>query len=149
MKKFLGKERLADGIISFPRRIALADGGHAAGSEGKLGKLAVPILAVRSVPAATPALRVRAVFAAVIVVGAGCPSHETFKSPMIAICKIHGIPPLRSFWGFAVYIKNPFHGETDFTIDNIIFIWIKVPKCRLFIAYRAKISRTKALKLGG
>ena len=65
---FWGKERLADGITFFPRRIALADGGHAAGSKGALGKLAVPILAVRSVPAAAPALRVRAVLAAVIVV---------------------------------------------------------------------------------
>ena len=65
---FLGKERLADGTTSFPRRIALADGGHAAGSKGTLGKLAVPILAVWSVPAAAPALRVWAVLAAVIVV---------------------------------------------------------------------------------
>ena len=65
---FWGKERLADGTTAFPRRIALADGGHAAGSKGTLGKLAVPILAVRSVPAAAPALWVWAVLAAVIVV---------------------------------------------------------------------------------
>ena len=65
---FWGKERLADGITSIPRRIALADGGHAAGSIGTLGKLTVPILAIWSVPAAASALRVRAVFAAVIVV---------------------------------------------------------------------------------
>ena len=64
----LGIMGLADGTTSFPWRIALADGGHAAGSKGTLGKLAVPILAVRSVPAAAPALRVWAVLAAVIVV---------------------------------------------------------------------------------
>ena len=92
---FWGKERLADGTTSFLRRIALADGGHAVGGVGTLGKLAEPILAVRSVPAAAPALRVWAVVAAVIVVGAGCSSHETFKSPMIAIGKIHGIPPFK------------------------------------------------------
>ena len=101
---FWGKERLADGTTSFPRRIALADGGHAAGSKGTLGKLAVPILAVRSVPAAAPALRVWAVLAAVIVVGAGCPSHETFKSPMIAMGKIHGIPPFKGQIGALRYI---------------------------------------------
>ena len=99
----LGIMGLADGITSFPRRIALADGGHAAGSKGTLGELAVPILAVRSVPAAVSALRVRAVLAAVIVVGAGCPSHETFKSPMIAIGKIHGIPPFKGQIGALRY----------------------------------------------
>ena len=90
-----GKERLADGITSFLRRIALADGGHAVGGVGTLGKLAEPILAVRSVPAAAPALRVRPLHAAVIVVAAGFPLHETFKSPMIAMGKIHGIPPFK------------------------------------------------------
>lgn len=39
-----------------------------------------------------PALRERTVRAAVVVV-AGLAPHETFKSPMIAIGKIHGIPP--------------------------------------------------------
>ena len=68
VNSFWGKERLADGTTSFPRRIALADGGHAAGSKGTRGKIAVPIFAVRSVPAAAPALRMWAVFAAVIVV---------------------------------------------------------------------------------
>ena len=42
--------------------------------------------------AAAPALRERAVRAAVVVV-AGLVPHETFKGPMIAIGKIHGIPP--------------------------------------------------------
>ena len=71
---------------------ALFDSGHAAWSVGTLGVLAVPILAVWSVAAAAPALRERAVRAAVIVV-AGLAPHETFKSPMIAIGKKHGIPP--------------------------------------------------------
>ena len=82
----------ADGITSSPRRIALADGGHAAWGVGTLGVLAVPILAIRPVAAAVPALRKRAVCAAVVVV-AGLVPHETFKSPMIAIGKKHGIPP--------------------------------------------------------
>ena len=103
---FWGKERLADGTTSFPRRIALADGGHAAGSKGTLDELAVPILAVRSVPAAAPALRVWAVLAAVIVVAAGCPSHETFKSPMIAMGKIHGIPPFKVKLGLCGIYKK-------------------------------------------
>ena len=47
---------------------ALFDSGHAAWSVGTLGVLAVPILAVWSVAAAAPALRERAVRAAVIVV---------------------------------------------------------------------------------
>ena len=81
------------GLTSFPRRIALADGGHAAWGVGTLGVLAVPILAIRSVAAAAPALRKRAVCPAVIVIVAWHSSHETFKSPMIAIGKIHGIPP--------------------------------------------------------
>ena len=42
--------------------------------------------------AAAPALRKRAICSAVIVI-AGLVPHETFKSPMIAIGKIHGIPP--------------------------------------------------------
>ena len=66
--KIFGKKRLADGITPFPRRIALSDGGHAAGSKGTLGILTVPVLAVRPVPVAAPALRVWAVLAAVIVV---------------------------------------------------------------------------------
>ena len=81
-----------DGTTSFPRRIALADGGHAAWGVGTLGVLAVPILTIRSVAAAAPALRKRAVRAAVVVI-AGFVPHETFKSSMIATGKKHGIPP--------------------------------------------------------
>ena len=103
----LEKERLVDGINSFPRRIALSSGGHAAGSVGTLGVLAEPILPVRSVPAAAPALRVRPVLAAVVVVAARRPSHETFKSPMIAMGKIHGIPPFKVKFGLCgVYKKS-------------------------------------------
>ena len=102
---FWGKERLADGTTSFLRRIALADGGHAAGSKGTLGKLAVPILAVRSVAAAAPALRKRAVRAAVVVIS-GLVPHEAFKGLMIAIREIHRIPPFGSGIGLAVYIEK-------------------------------------------
>ena len=56
------------GLTSFPRQIALADGGHAAWGVGTLGVLAVPIFAVRSVAAAAPALRERTVRAAVVVI---------------------------------------------------------------------------------
>ncbi len=42
--------------------------------------------------AAAPALRERAVRAAVVVI-AGLVPHEAFKCPMIAIGKKHGIPP--------------------------------------------------------
>ena len=89
---FAGLRRCWGGLTSIPRRIALSDGGHAAWGVGTLGVLAVPIFTVRSVAAAAPALRERAIRAAVVVV-AGLVSHETFKSPMIAIGKIHGIPP--------------------------------------------------------
>ena len=51
-----------------------------------------PVLAVRSVPAAAQALRVQPISAAVIVVVAGRPAHETFKSPMIDMIKLLGIP---------------------------------------------------------
>lgn len=80
------------GLTSVPRRIALVDGGHPAGGVGTLGVLAVPILAVRSMAAAAPALRKRAVRATVVVIAWFVP-HEAFKGPMIAIGKIHGIPP--------------------------------------------------------
>ena len=42
--------------------------------------------------AAAPALRERAVRAAVVVI-AGLVPHEALKCPMVAICKVHGIPP--------------------------------------------------------
>jgi hypothetical protein len=42
--------------------------------------------------AAAPALWIRAVCSAVILI-AGLVPHEAFKGTMIAIGKIHGIPP--------------------------------------------------------
>ena len=101
----MGKGILADGITSFPRRIAFADGGHAAGSKGTLGKLAVPILAVRSVPAAVSALRVRAVLAAVVVIS-GLVPHEALKRLVIAIREIHQIPPFGFGLGLAVELRS-------------------------------------------
>ena len=89
---FAGIEKLWGGLTSVPRRIALADGGHPAWGVGALSVLAVPIFPLRTVAAAAPTLRERAVRAAVVVI-AGLVPHETFKSPMIAIGKIHGIPP--------------------------------------------------------
>ena len=82
---------------------ALFDSGHAAWGVGALGLLAVPILAVRPVAAAAPALRERAVRAAVVVV-AGLVPHETFKRLVIAIGEIHRIPPFGSGLGLAVGI---------------------------------------------
>ena len=89
---FAGLSRCWGGLTSIPRRIALFDGGHAAWGVGALGVLAVPILSVGPVATAVPALRKRAVRAAVVVV-AGLVPHEAFKGPMIAIGKIHGLPP--------------------------------------------------------
>ena len=84
---------------------ALFDSGHAAWSVGTLGVLAVPILAVWSVAAAAPALRERAVRAAVVVV-AGLVPHETFKCLVIAIGKKHWVPPFGFGLGLAEYIKK-------------------------------------------
>ena len=95
-------------------RIALADGSCAVGSKGTLGILAEPILSVWPVPAAISALWKRAVFAAVIAITARCSLHEIFKSPVIAICKIHGILLFKGQIGALRYIKNPFYSETDF-----------------------------------
>ena len=89
---FAGIEKLWGGLTSVPRRIALADGGHPAGGVGALGVLAVPILPLRTVTATTPALRERAVCAAVVLI-AGLVPHEAFKGPMLAIGKVHDIPP--------------------------------------------------------
>ena len=89
---FAGLSRCWGGLTSIPRRIALFDGGHAAWSVGTLGVLAVPILAVWSVAAAAPALRERAVRAAVVMI-AGLVPHEALKGPMLAIGKVHDIPP--------------------------------------------------------
>lgn len=90
---FCWGNRLRGRITPFLRRTALADGGHAAGGIGTLGVFAVPILTLRAVEATAPAFRKRPVHAAVVVIAAGSPLHETFKSPMIAIGKIHDIPP--------------------------------------------------------
>ena len=83
----------------------LIDGGHAAWCVRTLGVLAVPILAVRSVAAAAPALWKRAVRAAVVMV-AGFVPHEAFKGPMIAIGKIHRIPPFGIGLGLAVGLRS-------------------------------------------
>ena len=102
---FAGLKRCWGGLTSIPRRIALIDGGHAAWGVGALGVLAVPILAIRSVAAAAPALRERAVRAAVVVIS-GLVPHEAFKGPMIAIRIIHGIPPFGFGLGLAVFMKK-------------------------------------------
>ena len=100
-----GLKALWGGLTSFPRRIALVYGGHAAGSIGTLGVLAVPILSVGAVAVAAPALRERAVRAAVVVV-AGLVPHETFKCLVIAIGKKHWVPPFGFGLGLAEYIKK-------------------------------------------
>ena len=115
---FAGLGRCWGGLTSIPRRIALFDGGHAAWGIGTLGVLAVPILPLGTVAAAAPALRERAVRAAVVVV-AGFVPHEAFKRPMIAIGKIHGIPPFGLYWAARlglryIYEKNVSHCETRF-----------------------------------
>lgn len=72
--------------------MALANGGHAPGSKGTLLVQAKAVCPERTMTAATPALWIRAVRSAVILI-AGLVPHETFKGTMIAIGKIHGIPP--------------------------------------------------------
>ena len=71
---------------------ALFDGGHTAWGVGTLGVLAVPILTIRSVAAAAPALRERAIRAAVVVIS-GLVPHEALKRLVIAIGKVHDVPP--------------------------------------------------------
>lgn len=106
---FAGLKRCWGGLTSIPRRIAHFDGGHAAWGIGTLGVLAVPILAVRPVAAAAPALWKRAVRAAVVVV-AGLVPHEALKRLVIAIGEIHRIPPfgfgLGLAVGVAIYMKK-------------------------------------------
>ena len=84
---------------------ALFDSGHAAWSVGTLGVLAVPILAVWSVAAAAPALRERAVRAAVVVIS-GLDPHEALKRLVIAIGEIHRIPPFKIGLGLAVGLRS-------------------------------------------
>ena len=89
---FAGLGRCWGGLTSIPRRIALFDGGHAAWGVGTFGVLAVPILAVRSVAAAAPALREWTIRTAVVVIAWLVP-HEALKRLVIAIGEIHRIPP--------------------------------------------------------
>ena len=58
-----------------------------------------------STDATAPALRKRAVCAAVVVV-AGLVPHEALKRLVIAIGEIHRIPPFGSGLGLAVYIEK-------------------------------------------
>lgn len=83
----------------------LIDGGHAAWCVRTLGVLAVPILTVRSVAAAAPALRERTIRAAVVVIS-GLVPHEAFKRLVIAIREIHRIPPFGSGLGLAVGMRS-------------------------------------------
>ena len=83
----------------------LIDGGHAAWCVRTLGVLAVPILTVRSVAAAAPALWKRAVCAAVVVI-AGLVPHEALKRLLIAIGEKHRIPPFGFGLGLAVWLRS-------------------------------------------
>ena len=65
----------------------------------------MPSFALRVAAAAAPALRERAVRAAVVVV-AGLVPHEAFKGPMIAIGEIHRIPPFGIGLGLAVGLRS-------------------------------------------
>ena len=102
---FAGLKRCWGGLTSIPRRIALSDGGHAAWGVGTLVVLAVPILTVRSVAAAAPALREWAVRAAVVVIS-GLVPHEALKRLVITIGEIHRIPPFVFELGLAVGLRS-------------------------------------------
>ena len=103
---------MSGGIIWFS--LPLIDGGHAAWGVGTLGVLAVPILTVRSVAAAAPALREWAVHTAVVVV-AGLVPHKAFKGSVIAIGKIHWIPPFAVNWAArCIYKKLRFTVKRNF-----------------------------------
>ena len=66
----------------------------------------IPAEPISAVCLMFPALRVRPVHAAAIVVDSGPVLHETFKSPMIAIGKIHVIPSFPGEFGFcSIYEK--------------------------------------------
>ena len=70
----------------------LANGGHTPGGKGALSVQAEAECPERTMTAAAPALWIKAVRSAVILIS-GLVPHEAFKGAMIAIGKIHGIPP--------------------------------------------------------
>ena len=80
------------GSITFFGWMALANGGHTPGGEVTFRVQAKAVCPERTMTAAAPALWIWAVRSAVILI-AGLVLHETFKGAMIAIGKIHGIPP--------------------------------------------------------
>ena len=84
-------KKLRGNITSFGW-MALANGGHAPGGKGTLRVQAKAVYPERTMTAAAPALWIRAVCSAVILIS-GLVPHEAFKGAMIAIGKIHGIPP--------------------------------------------------------
>jgi hypothetical protein len=84
-------KKLRGNITSFGW-MALANGGHAPGGEGTLRVQAEAIRPERTMTAAAPALWEGAVRSAVILFTGFVP-NKAFKGTMIAIGKIHGIPP--------------------------------------------------------
>lgn len=84
-------KKLRGNITSFGW-MALVNGGHAPGGEGTLRVQAETVGPERAMTAAAPALWIRAGRSAVILIARLVP-HEAFKGTMIAIGKIHGIPP--------------------------------------------------------
>lgn len=84
-------KKLRGNIASFGW-MALANGGHTAGGEGAFRVQTKAVCPERTMTAAAPALWIRAVCSAVILI-AGLVPHEAFKGTMIAIGKIHVIPP--------------------------------------------------------
>lgn len=86
-------KKLRGNITSFGW-MALANGGHAPRGKGTLRVQAEAVCPERTMTAAAPALWIGAVRSAVILI-AGLVPYEAFKGTMIAIGKIHGIPPFR------------------------------------------------------
>ena len=83
-------KKLRGNITSFGW-MALANGGHAPRGKGTL-RVQAEAVYPGTMTAAAPALWIGAVRSAVILI-AGLVPHEAFKGTMIAIGKIHGIPP--------------------------------------------------------
>ena len=104
-------KKLRGNITSFGW-MALANGGQTPGGEVTFRVQAKAVCPERTMTAAAPALWIRAVRSAVILIAWLVP-HESFKGTMIAIGKIHMIPPFELVWAGCGYIKNPFHDETD------------------------------------